>query len=63
MVDLNTQINNTVTFYTVTEVTSKNRIVKEKSCDAQIEVVNSQIVLYEIEHGELPTSMSQVILI
>ncbi len=33
----------------IPEVTSKNRIVKEKSCDAQIEVVNSQIVLYEIE--------------
>ena len=44
----------------IPEVTSKNRIVKEKSCDAQIEVVNSQIVLYEIEHGELPTSMSQI---
>ena len=44
----------------IPEVTSKNRIVKEKSCDAQIEVVNSQIVLYEIEHGELPTSMSQL---
>ena len=29
----------------IPEVTSKNRIVKEKSCDAQIEVVNSQIVL------------------
>ena len=37
----------------IPEVTSKNRIVKEKSCDAQI-------VLYEIEHGELPTSMSQL---
>ena len=34
--------------------------VTSKSCDAQIEVVNSQIILYEIEHGELPTSMSQL---
>ena len=42
----------------IPNVTSKNRI--EKSCDAQIEVVNSQIILYEIEHGELPTSMSQL---
>ena len=38
----------------IPNVTSKNRVVKEKSCDAQIEVVNSQIVLYEIENGELP---------
>ncbi|RHM63629.1 MULTISPECIES: competence type IV pilus major pilin ComGC [Coprobacillaceae] len=44
----------------IPEVTSKNRLVKEKSCDAQIEVVNSQIILYEIDHGELPTSMSQL---
>ena len=41
-------------------VTSKNAIVKEKSCDAQIEVVNSQIILYEIENGKLPTKMSQL---
>ena len=33
----------------IPNVTSKNRLVKEKSCDAQIEVVNSQIILYEIE--------------
>lgn len=44
----------------IPEVTSKNKLVKEKSCDAQLEVVNSQIVLYEIEHGELPTSISQL---
>lgn len=44
----------------IPEVTSKNKMIKEKSCDAQIEVVNSQIILYEIEHGELPTSMSQL---
>lgn len=35
----------------IPNVTSKNRIVKEKSCAAQIEVVNSQIILYEIEIG------------
>lgn len=44
----------------IPEVTSKNRIIREKSCDAQLEVVNSQIILYEIENGELPTSMSQL---
>ncbi|MEE0967147.1 MAG: competence type IV pilus major pilin ComGC [Bacilli bacterium] len=44
----------------IPNVTSKNAIVKEKSCDAQIEVVNSQIILYEIENGKLPTKMSQL---
>lgn len=44
----------------IPEVTSKNRVIREKSCDAQLEVVNSQIILYEIENGELPTSISQL---
>lgn len=44
----------------IPEVTSKNKVIREKSCDAQLEVVNSQIILYEIEHGELPTSISQL---
>lgn len=42
----------------IPNVTSKNTVVKEKGCEAQIEVVNSQILLYEIEHGKLPTSIS-----
>ena len=44
----------------IPEVTSKNSVVKDKGCDAQIEVVNSQILLYEIENGELPTSVSDL---
>lgn len=44
----------------IPNVTSKNKMVKEKSCDAQVEVVNSQIVLYEIEHEKLPTSISDL---
>ena len=42
----------------IPSVTSKNAIVKEKGCDAQLEVVNSQILLYEIENGKLPTSIN-----
>lgn len=41
-------------------VTKKNNLVKTKSCDAQVEVVNSQIVLYEIDKGKLPTSIGQL---
>ena len=44
----------------IPNVTSKNTVVKNKGCDAQIEVVNSQILLYEIENGELPTSISDL---
>jgi len=42
----------------IPNVTSKNSVVKDKGCDAQIEVVNSQILLYEIEKGKLPTSIN-----
>ena len=44
----------------IPNITSKNMMIKEKSCDALIEVVNSQIILYEIEHGELPTSIDDL---
>lgn len=43
----------------IPNVTSKNRVVKEKSCDAQVEVVNSQIVLYEIVIGKLSCLIAQ----
>lgn len=44
----------------IPNITSKHQVIKEKGCEAQIEVVNSQILLYEIEHGILPTSMSDL---
>ena len=44
----------------IPNVTKKHDIVKEKGCDAQLEVVNSQILLYEVENGELPTSISDL---
>ena len=44
----------------IPNVTSKNTIIKEKACDAQLEVINAQIVLYEIENGKLPTKISQL---
>ena len=42
----------------IPNVTSKNRVVKEKSCDAQIEVVNSQIV-----YTKLKTENFQLVLV
>ena len=42
----------------IPNVTSKNSVVKDKGCEAQIEVVNSQILLYEIETGRLPSSIN-----
>ena len=44
----------------IPNVTRKNTIVKDRGCKAQVEVVNSQILLYEIEHGQLPTSIDDL---
>ncbi|WP_249030423.1 competence type IV pilus major pilin ComGC [Tannockella kyphosi] len=44
----------------IPNVTSKNNTIKDKSCEAQVEVVNAQIILYQIENGELPTSISDL---
>lgn len=44
----------------IPNVTSKNTVVKNKGCEAQIEVVNSQILLYEIENGKLPKRISDL---
>ena len=44
----------------IPNITSKNSLIKDRSCDALIEVVNSQIILYELEHGELPTSIDDL---
>lgn len=44
----------------IPNVTSKNNTVKDKSCDAQVEVVNAQIILYQIENEELPNSISDL---
>lgn len=44
----------------IPNVTQKHSVVKEKGCEAQLEVVNSQILLYEVENGQLPTSIGQL---
>lgn len=44
----------------IPNVTSKNNTVKNKSCDAQVEVVNGQIILYQIENEQLPGSISDL---
>lgn len=45
----------------IPNVTSKNKIVKDKGCDALLEVVNSQALLYELNTGEYPSSIDVLI--
>lgn len=44
----------------IPNVTSKNNVIKEQSCKAQLEVINSQILMYEIEYGNIPTNISDL---
>lgn len=45
----------------IPNVTGKNKIVKDKGCDTLLEVVNSQILLYDLNTGSLPNSISDLI--
>lgn len=42
-------------------IQQKEKIIRAKGCEALIEVVNSQIILYEIDEGKTPTDLSQLI--
>lgn len=44
----------------IPNVTNKHSIIKEKGCEAQLEVINAQIILYEIENGKLPSKISEL---
>ena len=45
----------------IPNVTMKNEVVKDKGCEAMLEMVNGQIQMYEIEFGELPDSIDDLI--
>lgn len=45
----------------VPNVTSKNTAVKEKGCQMLLETVNSEIIMYEVQEGELPNSIDDLI--
>lgn len=44
----------------IPNITSKNNVIKEKGCEAQLEVINSVILFYEIDNGELPSSIDDL---
>ena len=46
---------------TLPNIQQKEKIIRSKGCDALIEVVNSAILLYEIEQEKTPTHISQLI--
>ena len=46
---------------TLPNIQQKEGIIRERGCEALVEVVNAQILLYEIENKEIPTDLSQLI--
>ena len=46
---------------TLPNIQQKESVIRTKGCSALIEVVNSQIMLYEIDQGETPTSVDELI--
>lgn len=45
----------------IPNIVNKQTIIKEKGCQAQIEIINSQILLFEIEFGKMPNSIQELI--
>lgn len=46
---------------TLPNIQQKNTIIQSKGCQALVEVVNSQILLYELENLETPLSIDDLI--
>lgn len=46
---------------TLPNIQQKQSIIEKKGCEALIEVVNSQILLYEVENLESPSSIDDLI--
>lgn len=46
---------------TVPNIAQKRRIINDIGCDALIEIVNGQILLYQLQHGTSPSSVHELI--
>lgn len=46
---------------TLPNIQQKQKIIQNKGCEALIEVVNAQILLYEIDHLVPPNNINQLI--
>jgi competence protein ComGC len=46
---------------TLPNIQQKEKIIRNRGCDALLEIINSQILLYEIDTGHTPASVSELI--
>ncbi len=50
-----------VVLVTIPNITQKKRIIGEVGCEALVEVINGQILLYDLEQGEKPGDVSDLV--
>lgn len=48
-------------FITLPNIQQKEKIIRNKGCQALIEIVNSQILLYEIDEEKTPDTVQELI--
>ena len=46
---------------TLPNIQQKQKTIQTKGCQALVEVVNSQILLFELDHNRTPSSISELI--
>ncbi|MGP4080911.1 competence type IV pilus major pilin ComGC [Pseudalkalibacillus sp. R45] len=44
----------------VPNMTKNNDVVKDKSCEATVQLVQSQVAAYQVEHDNLPENLEQL---
>ena len=49
-----------IVLITVPNITQKREIINHVGCNALLEVVNSQILLYELDNGEKPGDIGEL---
>ena len=50
-----------VVLVTVPNITQKKRVINQVGCRALIEVVNAQILMYDLDNGYKPDSISDLV--
>lgn len=50
-----------VVLITIPNIVQKKKAINRVGCEALVEVVNSQILLYELENGEKPGTVDELV--
>ncbi len=50
-----------IVLVTVPNITQKKEIIDNVGCEALVEVVNAQILLFDLNEGEVPSSINELV--